>query len=497
MNILHINVNNKVATYLKRDGDIVCGNSDYQIQFTFDSAWDAVTEKTARFVWNGKFYDVPFSGTLCDVPIITDTPSVAVGVYAGELRTTTPAQINCQKSILCVKYTDTHDADLIKTYRDAALDAAEKAEASATSATLSSSHAQQAASSADDYATEAQASAEAAKSSASFADDRATDAQEAAADAKETVDSMIETSKNLYNIKAITVGASLRGNSEYGGLTGTPSRVFSYENGAVSDFIRVEAGETYVFSYVVPPEDPGAFALRVHFCDNDEILVADANAIHRNIAFVIPEGATQLRFSLTKSAMQSGTLQLEKGSVATEYEPYYIRIKKEFVGDIEEALDAIHEIQDDLIDGYNGDDYYAHWNYRVQQLTADLPTIPADEMDYPMARRGIAMLDINGYSDATLHAKVVIMHPKSSGEFSLEYGDTPKHILVAMGVTNIIGFVDLQSVLDLTLFTGNMPFPTLRETSDGLHVLVQKGRKAELEKMTNWSVCFIEEVETW
>lgn len=101
MQILNITVNNKVATYLKRDGDIVCGNSDYQIQFTFDSAWDSVTEKTARFVWNDQYYDVPFSGTLCNVPIITNTASVTVGVYAGNLSTTTPATIACQKSILC------------------------------------------------------------------------------------------------------------------------------------------------------------------------------------------------------------------------------------------------------------------------------------------------------------------------------------------------------------------------------------------------------------
>ena len=99
--ILNILVVNKIATFQKRDGCIVCGNSDYQIKFTFDSDWDAYTDKTARFIWNGEFIDVDFTGDTCDVPIIKDTDSVKVGVYAGELKTTTPAEIGCYRSILC------------------------------------------------------------------------------------------------------------------------------------------------------------------------------------------------------------------------------------------------------------------------------------------------------------------------------------------------------------------------------------------------------------
>lgn len=99
--ILHIDVVNNVATYRKRDGDIVCGNSDYQIQFAFDSEWDAHDTKTARFIWNGGYTDVEFTGDTCDVPVITNATQVTVGVYAGELATTTPAEIKCRLSILC------------------------------------------------------------------------------------------------------------------------------------------------------------------------------------------------------------------------------------------------------------------------------------------------------------------------------------------------------------------------------------------------------------
>ena len=101
MRILHISVLDKKATYLSRDGDIVCGNSDYVIEFAFDAEWAAHNEKIARFIWNGAYKDVTFTGTTCPVPIITNTTLVEVGVYAGELSTTTPALIGCQKSILC------------------------------------------------------------------------------------------------------------------------------------------------------------------------------------------------------------------------------------------------------------------------------------------------------------------------------------------------------------------------------------------------------------
>lgn len=100
MKNLHITVKDKIATYKKRDGVIVCGNSDYQIVFTFDEEWNGITSKKARFIWNGEVHDVTFSGTTCTVPVISDATSVMVGVHAGAL-STTPTVIPCKKSILC------------------------------------------------------------------------------------------------------------------------------------------------------------------------------------------------------------------------------------------------------------------------------------------------------------------------------------------------------------------------------------------------------------
>lgn len=101
MKKLHVIVANKIATYSQRGGDIVCGNSDYQIEFTFDDEWGAYSQKTARFIWNGKSKDVVFTGTLCPVPILANTDRLEVGVFVENLSTTTSAVIACKKSIRC------------------------------------------------------------------------------------------------------------------------------------------------------------------------------------------------------------------------------------------------------------------------------------------------------------------------------------------------------------------------------------------------------------
>ena len=151
MRILHVVVNNKIATYTARDGHIVCGNSDYSLKFTFDSEWDNITQKTARFIWNGKYYDVEFTGDECAVPIINDTFEVTVGVYAGKLTTTTPAVIPCDRSILCG--TNTAQDEATKPYVDQAIISSEQAIAYASAAAASAAEAKAAAERAEQAAT--------------------------------------------------------------------------------------------------------------------------------------------------------------------------------------------------------------------------------------------------------------------------------------------------------------------------------------------------------
>lgn len=130
--LLHINVANKVAAYSRRDGELVCGNNDYQVKFTFDEEWNDHEEKTARFIWNGRYTDVDFTGDTCPVPLISGATSVEVGVYAGDLRTTTPAVIFCQRSILCGG--EGQRPESAEVYTNEAKAAADRAEAAAEEA---------------------------------------------------------------------------------------------------------------------------------------------------------------------------------------------------------------------------------------------------------------------------------------------------------------------------------------------------------------------------
>lgn len=98
---IQITVRNKIATKTC-ETVYICGNSDFAVHFSFDDEWAAHTLKTARFILNdGSFVDQPFSGDTCPVPILKNTFSFNLGVYAGNLSTTTPAYCPAKKSILC------------------------------------------------------------------------------------------------------------------------------------------------------------------------------------------------------------------------------------------------------------------------------------------------------------------------------------------------------------------------------------------------------------
>lgn len=98
MILLPITVRNKIATFT---GDVpyICGNSDYKVVFTFDDEWDEHSHKTARFVYGSSCTDVLFEGNECSFPMIEETTMVVVGVYAGNLRTTTGASVRAILSI--------------------------------------------------------------------------------------------------------------------------------------------------------------------------------------------------------------------------------------------------------------------------------------------------------------------------------------------------------------------------------------------------------------
>ena len=100
MHELNITVCGRVAE-ISRDAEIVCGNSDYIAVFDFDAEWDAYPVKTMRVVWmdadTGKmlYADVLFEGTRAVLPPVYRTAQLLLGIYAGDIRTSTPVRIPC------------------------------------------------------------------------------------------------------------------------------------------------------------------------------------------------------------------------------------------------------------------------------------------------------------------------------------------------------------------------------------------------------------------
>ena len=100
MEKIEIQINGLIAQ--SPNEKIVCGNNEqYAIVFNFSDEWNEHTAKTARFIWNDQYQDVVFTGNECLAPQITNATVCMVGVFAGNLKTTTPALIGCIKSILC------------------------------------------------------------------------------------------------------------------------------------------------------------------------------------------------------------------------------------------------------------------------------------------------------------------------------------------------------------------------------------------------------------
>lgn len=99
-----IEIKNKVATCLT-DEPIVCGNSDYEVEFLFDAEWNEHNVKTAMFVTRGESIEQVFEGNICKMPIILDTLVLWVGVFAGTINdgtldTSSPALVHCVPCII-------------------------------------------------------------------------------------------------------------------------------------------------------------------------------------------------------------------------------------------------------------------------------------------------------------------------------------------------------------------------------------------------------------
>lgn len=103
MNNIVIRIRNRHAM-LMTQSYIVNGNTSYIVEFDFDAEWSEFGEKTARFDYCDEqgarhWIDVPITNNTCNVPKLERVDKVEVGVYAGNIRTSTSALIPCIWSI--------------------------------------------------------------------------------------------------------------------------------------------------------------------------------------------------------------------------------------------------------------------------------------------------------------------------------------------------------------------------------------------------------------
>ncbi len=99
MPTIDIIIRNKTASAVNPPC-IVCGNSDYNVKFNFDDEWQAHNSKIGVFAYNRcgewRSENVLFEGDTCPVPALHGVRSVWIGVTAGDVRTSTPADVPCR-----------------------------------------------------------------------------------------------------------------------------------------------------------------------------------------------------------------------------------------------------------------------------------------------------------------------------------------------------------------------------------------------------------------
>ena len=92
---IYIDVRDKVACLRNPEDFLVCDNSDYDVEFSFDEAWANYPVKTVLFVYGDRDIKVVMDGNVCEGVAIQSATMCLVGVYSDDIVCTTPAKINC------------------------------------------------------------------------------------------------------------------------------------------------------------------------------------------------------------------------------------------------------------------------------------------------------------------------------------------------------------------------------------------------------------------
>ena len=103
MTELPVRVENRIAEYVGEE-KLLCYNSGYSLQFTFDEEWDKYRYKTL-LLWYMRadgvacVHQILFADDECPLPIIPDALKLCFGVYTDDLRTSTDAEIPVLRTI--------------------------------------------------------------------------------------------------------------------------------------------------------------------------------------------------------------------------------------------------------------------------------------------------------------------------------------------------------------------------------------------------------------
>lgn len=95
---IKIKVRDKCA---EGEGVVICNNSDYTVVWDLDSEWEPYSTRTMRVnLADGTYQDVVFAGDNADLPVLTASGWVSVGLYAGDLHTSRAARLLALSSVL-------------------------------------------------------------------------------------------------------------------------------------------------------------------------------------------------------------------------------------------------------------------------------------------------------------------------------------------------------------------------------------------------------------
>lgn len=92
MKEIHVTVRDGVAFQTDHTA-YIAGDGETWVVFAFEDDWSRYPARVARFQTESGYQDVMFRGEKCHVPVFTYAQKLEVGLYAGNLRTTTPARL--------------------------------------------------------------------------------------------------------------------------------------------------------------------------------------------------------------------------------------------------------------------------------------------------------------------------------------------------------------------------------------------------------------------